>query len=553
MRHAPLILICILLGFAAGSSQNENPNRKSKNTPRLAVVIVVDQMRADHLTRFAGVYRHGLARFYRDGAVFTDAHHEHAFTSTSPGHATLSTGCFPSHHGIVNNDWFDRSLNQEMYSVQDDSTPLLGYTPYKAKNGRSPRNLLRSTLGDWMKSSNPASKVFGVARKDRAVILSVGHKADGAFWYNSDDGHLITSTYYSKTYPEWVTEFNQSGYVNRYADSIWTRLLPEEAYFLSREDSFPTEADGKHTQMPYRFAGSKDKLDKAYFSYLEDTPFIEGLIFQFAKLLVEKENMGQDEVPDLLFVGCSAADAVGHRYGPLSEEDMDYYLRLDRDLGKFFDYLDQHVGKDNYIVALSSDHGVLPLPEELARRGFPSKRYSRKELREKIARAFGSISKDHGVTRSFRKEIDDGIFLDYELARKNGISPEKLDSIVVSYLQNIDPIEGAYAARELQQNDVDKRPYIYRYRHSFYKERSPDIFLRLKPYYLLSSGFGTSHGSPYGYDTHVPLVFMGPGIQQGRHGEKVRTVDLAPTLAEILGISPESEIDGQSLVSAITN
>ena len=280
--------------------------------------------------------------------------------------------------------------------------------------------------------------------------------------------------------------------------------------------------------------------------------FLEKQFRLNSKLLVEKENLGQDEAPDFLFVGCSAADAVGHHYGPLSQEDMDYYLRLDRYLGDFFDYIDQQVGKNNYIVALSSDHGVLPLPEELARRGFASRRYSRKELRERIAQAFASISRDMGVTGSFRKDIDAGIFLDYELARENGIAPETLDSIVVSQLRNIDPVEEVYAGRELQPDGADERPSIDRYRHSYYKDRSGDIFIRLKPYYLLSSGFGTSHGSPYDYDTHVPLVFMGPGIQPGRHDEKVRTVDLAPTLAEILGISPENGIDGQSLLSVIT-
>ena len=280
MRLHRVIIVFMVLVFASLPLLHGCQINYANGAPRLVVVIVVDQMRADHLTRFAGVYRHGLARLYRDGAVFSNAHHEHAFTSTSPGHATLSTGCFPSHHGIVNNDWFDRSLNQEIYSVQDDSALLLGYTSSRTKDGRSPMNLLRTTLGDWMKSGNPDSKVFGVARKDRAVILSTGHKADGAFWYNSDDGHLVTSTYYFKAYPEWVEEFNQSGYVNRYADSVWSRILPEEVYFLSREDSFPTEADGKHTQMPYRFAGNKDKVDKAYFGYLEDTPFIEALNIQ---------------------------------------------------------------------------------------------------------------------------------------------------------------------------------------------------------------------------------------------------------------------------------
>lgn len=552
MRLRRLTIFFILLLLVISFYQSNTQIKSHLISPRLVVVIVVDQMRADHLTRFAGVYQYGLARLYHDGAVFNNAHHDHAFTQTGPGHATLSTGCFPSHHGIVLNSWFDRSINHQMYCAGDTNALLLGYPSARPKDGRSPKNLLRNTLADWMKTRYPHCKVFGVARKDRAAILSTGHKADGAFWYNDDDGHLVTSTYYYKKYPEWAKEFNGSAYVNRYADSVWSRLLPEETYFLAREDSFPSEADGEHTQMPYQYDGNKEKLDNDYYEYLENTPFVEDLHFHFAELIVEKENLGQDEIPDFLFLGCSAADAVGHRYGPLSQEDMDYYMRLDRYLGKFFDFLDQQVGKNNYVVALSSDHGVLPIPEELARRGFPSKRYSPKELRERMGQAFASISRECGITESlFKKETSDGILLNYEVAQKYGISPEKLDSIIVKNLRNVDPVAEVYTARELKNADTDEQPYVNRYRHSYHEGRSADIFFRFKPYYLFSSGYGTSHGSSYDYDTHVPLVLMGPGIRPGQYDQNVRTIDLAPTLAEILGIEPENEIDGQSLASMI--
>jgi arylsulfatase A-like enzyme len=229
---------------------------------------------------------------------------------------------------------------------------------------------------------------------------------------------------------------------------------------------------------------------------------------------------------------------------------MDYYLRLDRYLGKFFDYLDKKVGRDNYVIALSGDHGVLPIPEELERRGFPSKRYPPKELNKRIKQTFAAISQEFGASESFfKKKIGDGILLDYDLAKEYGINPEELDRVVVEHLRNVDPIVEVYTARDLQKSGGDERSYINRYRHSYYKKRSADIFIRFKPYYLLSSGLGSSHGSPYEYDTHVPLIFMGAAIQPGFYDQEDRTVDLAPTLAEILGISPDNEIDGQSSAS----
>ncbi|MFQ5631705.1 MAG: alkaline phosphatase family protein, partial [bacterium] len=363
-RTLPAILILLLLSVDLSAEKREK-NVESIAKPKLVVLIVVDQMRADHLTRFAGVYKHGFARLSNEGAVFTDAYHDHAYTVTAAGHATISTGAFPSRNGIVGNEWFDRSEKKKVYCAEDTSAALLGYPEKGAGKGRSPRRLLVPTFGDWLKSQSPKSKVFGVSRKDRAAIYGTGSKADGAFWYNIDDGNFITSEYYYHKYPEWVEAFNTSRSVDAFYGKNWQKLMPEEVYFLAREDTFATEGGGAQTAFPHSLASKSGKPDQMYYSRLTGTPFLEKLMLDFARAMVENEALGQDEAPDVLVVGCSGADAIGHAYGPLSQESMDYFLRLDRNLGDFFAFLDKKISKENYITVLSSDHGVLPMPEEL--------------------------------------------------------------------------------------------------------------------------------------------------------------------------------------------
>ncbi|MCG8608213.1 alkaline phosphatase family protein, partial [bacterium] len=387
-----------------------------------------------------------------------------------------------------------------------------------------------------------------VARKDRASIMSTGKNADGAYWYNDDDGNMITSEYYMKTYSTWVDEFNASRVVDRYFEAGWSKLKHDDIYFLAREDTFPTEADGKKTAFPYPFETSTGKPEPAYYEQLEDTPFVDQVTVEFAKAMVENENLGADAFPDLLAIGCSAADAIGHEFGPLSQESMDHFLRLDSYLGELFDYLDSKVGKENYITVLSSDHGVLPLPEELQRRGYDSKRIDGREVRAQLREVMATVAKEFEISKPLITGISGhGLIVDYEAAKEKEVDPERLDARLIAALKQLEAIEDVFTKEELRSGGVNGREYQEIYSHSYHPERAGDLMFRLKPYYLFRGGHGTSHGSPYRYDTHVPVVFSGPGIKNGWYSEKVRTVDIAPTLAKLLGLEPAQDIDGKVL------
>ncbi len=546
-----LLIATFFFSFILCSCNSLQTNQPPK--PKLVIVVVVDQMRADHLTRFSSVYKHGFARLLREGAVFTNAHHDHAYTVTAVGHATIATGAFPSRHGIVGNNWYDRKEKKSVYSCEDTSYALLGYPDKLAKNGRSPRLMLALTIGDWLKAQSSESKVFTVSRKDRAAILSAGMKANCAYWYNPDDGNIITSEYYAKTYPEWVNEFNNSRIVDEYFQAGWEKMMPEEMYSLAREDKFSAENDGQNTTFPHSFATNSPKPDITYYKALQNTPFSDDLILKFAEAIIENEKLGLDSSPDLLYIGCSAADAIGHNFGPRSQESMDHFLRLDGYLGDFLSYLDNRIGSDSYTVALSSDHGVMTLPEDLARSGIDAKRVSSREVNRKLGDEISRISKELGISEKLIiNRSNNALLVNYDAAEKKGISTEELNNLLIDRLKKIDPITDIFTRKELLNPAKNDHEYLEAYRHTFHPDRTGDLFLRFKKFHLLrTSKQGTTHGSPYEYDTHVPIVFCGPGVKNSNYSQRVRTVDIAPTLADILGIKPISEIDGRSLLPVI--
>lgn len=520
--------------------------------PKLVLVMVVDQMRADHLTRFAGVYRHGFARLAREGAQFSQAYHHHAYTVTAVGHSTIATGSFPARHGIVGNDWYDFQQAKSVYCAEDSEAKLLGYPDAKPSSGRSPRNLLTSTSADWIKASSPQSKVFGVARKDRAAILSTGKKADGAFWFNGDDGNFITSDYYGKKAPEWLEAFNSKRAVDRYLGKEWRKDRKEETYFLAREDTFASEANGVDTFFPHALEGQSGQPDKRYYARLQTSPYIEKLVLELVQDLIEAENIGSDSHTDFLFVGFSGADDVGHSYGPLSQESMDYFMHLDQYLGDFLSYLDEKVGRDNYLTILSSDHGVLPMPEELARRGFDSKRIPRDDIRRDIQNAQQEVMQELGLAGQLILRVQGySLFVNYDLAEKSSLSPAQVDQKLAATLEKIPYIAGVFTKEQIAVAGENASLLLQRAKNSYQPDRSGDLHFRLQEHYLVDNAYGTSHGSTYDYDAHVPILFIGKGIANKIIDTPVHTVDIAPTIADWLGIRPGNEIDGKSFAELI--
>ncbi len=541
-------VLFFLFGFAAALVQAQ-----PASPPKLTVVIAVDQMRPDHLTRFEKLYEHGFARLGKEGAVFLNAHQYHAQTATGPGHASISSGSYPSRSGVVGNNWFDRVTGKYVYCSEDLTVRPVGEKSDTKSPGRSPRQMRTDDLGVWLKKAHRRAKVFGVGRKDRAATLMGGGKADAAYWYSGSTGNMISSTYYMKSYPKWVDDFNAAHMLDQYFDKGWQKLLPDEAYELAREDEYPYEADGKNTTFPHLFNKTKDKPDGSFYGRLAGTPFTDEYVLKFAVELIKNEGLGADDVPDLLFVGCSAADGVGHSYGPFSQESMDHFLRLDRYLGEFFAFLDEKIGVENYIVALTSDHGVLPLPEELKRRGVDAERVNSVNLREKL----GSITEEVGEELGVKEKLilgmsGNGVLLNYDAAKPYNVSKPRLDEVFAEKLKALEEIDDVFTKAELESNKASDRPYIELYRNSYHKERTGDLMLRFKKHRLVSGQYGTSHGSPYEYDTNVPIVFWGKGIQAKQDAKEIKTVDIAPTLAELLQVKVRGKIDGESVAGSIS-
>jgi len=520
--------------------------------PKLAVVISVDQMRYDYFTRFAGLYNGGLAKLWREGAVFSNAHHDHAGTETAPGHATLLTGSHPAQHGIIANYWLDPKTNQSIYSVDDPNAALVVATDVTATAiGKSPRRLLRHTLGDWLKAKHPAARVISIAGKDRSAILMAGWDADAAYWFYPQTGDFISSRFYLDALPPWAQQWNAARRADIYFQRAWEKSRPEEEYFLSREDLFSAEGDGERTTFPHAFMSDDEtladsaqkKINPKFYQWLAATPFVDALTLDFAQQAVVAEKLGADDAPDLLLLGLKATDAVGHAYGPLSQESEDNLLRLDDELGKFFAFLDKNVGLKDCVIVLSADHGVLPLPEELRRRGFESARMLTAEATDEVKSIEKEMQAEWRTNRPILRNYLDGINLDYRVADSLGLSPAAFRERVAAKLRSLSFVSDIFTADELRANNGPGREYLDKQRRSFHPDRSADLTMQLKPYYLVSDKpHGTTHGSPYPYDTHVPLIFWSPRIPAQHIASPHRTVDLAPTLAHLLQLDLPADL-----------
>jgi predicted AlkP superfamily pyrophosphatase or phosphodiesterase len=506
--------------------------------PRLVIFISVDQMRADYLERFRNHFSGGLKRLTEEGTVFRNAYLNYAPSETGPGHAALSTGCYPSKSGILSNDWFDPATRKEVYCVEDASAEKVG----SEGGGVSPRNLEVTTLGDWLKQASPQSKVIAVSVKDRAAILMGGQHADYAFWYDSKSGHMVTSEYYTHAEPDWMRSFNGSNWIEHHVPDAWTTLHPSQYY----EGFGPDTLEGEmlwngSTAFPHLFSPRKKN------EQMRRSPYGDMLVLDFARSALQAEKLGQRTSVDLLCISLSCTDYIGHAFGPNSREMADQMMQLDVSLGSFLSDAELIVGRGNIVVALSADHAVMPLPEYTvnvshghARRIFPQT-----AVNPGIEALDQSLEQELGTTEHI---IQSDAFLNYAAALKAGIDSLKLEGRVKEGLMKLDGIADVYFRRELRDNSAPDRPFLDIVRRGYFPARGKDFLLRFCENCLIStSTTGTSHGSPYNYDTHVPLVFWGTGIQSGSVDRDVHTVDIAPTLAKILNLRCPNTVDGYPL------
>ena len=513
--------------------------------PKLAVVIVVDQMRADFLDEFAHDYSGGLARLREQGAVFVQARHDHALTETSPGYATIATGVFPSRHGLVGNEIWDRPSGQIVGAVIDPDGRMVGA---ERRSGRSPHRLLREGFSDWLKTQSPDSKSFAIAVKDRSAIALAGMHPDGAYWYDERAGRFATSSYYREELPPWVVAFNAAARVDAYYGTRWEPLYPAQHYGRADTASSLVTAGRVYSEFPHELVGESDVPDRRFYTIFRLTPFADRLALEFARQLIDAEQLGTDASSDLALIGLSAADYIGHRYGPWSAEVHDYYAHIDAYLGEFLAYLDQGVGAGEYIVVLTADHGVMPIPEQLAEQGTAAVRLHPDALLAYVEPAVAEAVRRGVVDSKPVLRYEFGVIFDFGDARVTDAQRESLQRIVAARLAQHPVVAEAFTYAQLRAGDGGESPWFGRFQRSFHPERAPDVVVLPKANQLITDRRrGTTHGSPYDYDSHVPLVFWGPGIERGRYEMPVRTVDIAPTLAGLLGIAAPEDLDGVDL------
>jgi predicted AlkP superfamily pyrophosphatase or phosphodiesterase len=513
--------------------------------PRLVVVISIDQMRADYLDVFADHYDGGFRSLRELGAVFVDGHQDYAFTQTAAGHATISSGVFPSRHGMVANEFYDRLLEQPVGAVDDPTTNLIGAGDAR---GSSPSRVQRPGLSDWLKAQSPASKVASVSIKDRAAILLGGTAADTAYWLDLQTGHFVTSDHYSSALPAWATEFNLSGSMQQYNGTVWQRLMPDEVYDISPWPELAGQDSARFRSLPRDLGARGEPPNRRYYLRLRGSPFGDLETLKFARALIESEDYGRDQDPDLLFIGLSATDYIGHRAGPYSDEMHDQMLRLDGYLEEFFNFLDAHVDSRDYVIAVSADHGAAPVPEQLPGNDVNAGRVDPDEMIEFVAPVLEAAH-----ARGDIGSIPDVYYLTGPAFRFSGEPPPpaKLDALrraVAERLLDHPSVAAVYTYDDQLNGAVDDAEWGESISRSFHPDRAADVTVRLKQNHILRpAATGTSHGSPYRYDTHVPIVFFGVGVVAGEHTERARTTDIAPTLARILEINAPEDLDGRSL------
>ncbi|MGI8566547.1 MAG: alkaline phosphatase family protein [Pyrinomonadaceae bacterium] len=537
---------------------------------RLVLLIAVDQFRYDFLERFGDLFvEGGLHRLERDGASWTRADFDNIPTETAPGHATMLTGTWPAENGIIGNEWFDRDSGKRVTSVSDETVKLFGGG--NDERASSPRRLLASTLGDELRFMTAGrSKVVGISVKDRGAILPAGRAASAAYWYSSQTGRMVSSSYYFNQLPEWVEKFNRARPADKFFGARWERLLSEAEYTRrAGEDAPAWESVGgnKTITFPHVVTGGATAPNKDFYDALNYSPFSNDLLLDFAKQAITNEALGADADTDVLSVSFSANDIVGHRFGPYSHEAMDMTLRVDRQIAALLDFVDARVGLRNTLVAFTADHGVAPVPEHAVALNLPGGRVKSSEV---VAAMRSAIKARYGregaadATADYIQTYRDGdrtrdaftnasIYFNPVALARDGISREEIERVAGEAAMTVPGIVRYYTRTQLQRGAVSPHdPLARRALHGFNAQRSGDIVVISGAFkYLPDSMITATHGSPYSYDTHVPLIMMGTGLAPGRYIQPAAPSDIAPTLAALLRSAVPSNSTGRILSEAM--
>jgi predicted AlkP superfamily pyrophosphatase or phosphodiesterase len=525
MSHAGRLLrfaLALPLTLALGTSLHAQ-----NKPPYLVVFITVDQLKPDYLDKFGSQFTGGFARLLNGGAFYTNAFHDHAITETAPGHSVMMAGRFPRGTGIMTND----------LGVNDPRAKLLGVSG----GGASPFRFRGTTLMDWMRVNDPESRALSVSRKDRAAILPLGRAKENVYWYVK--GQFTTSTYYADTLPRWVRRFNERRVPVHSAGRAWTLLLPERDY--PEPDFVAVENEGKNQTFPHSLT-SDTSLAKTQFI---EFPWMDEYTLAFAMQGLHDLNLGRGPHADLLAVSLSTNDDVGHRYGPDSREVHDEIVRLDRTLGVFLDSLFKVRDSTRIIIALTSDHGVAPFPEignppDVARRMHVDYKPLLDSARARLA--------ERGVADTLAFRFDSGVLIvNREALARRGVDADWAVEDFARRMRELPGVARVQRVQDLPKGDTIQDAITRRWLHAVPTDLPAELVMTLKPYHVWRNVLRAEHGMPYDYDAHVPVIFYGPPFRSGRQDELARVVDMAPTLARVLGVNPTEPLDGHVLWSSL--
>ena len=576
MLHTRRRLLSLALAAAAtslfGACSNTPPAAAPQQQPKLLVHIVIDGLPMRQVTGYRDqLSPDGFARFLDHGRWFSNAHYGHGHTVTAAGHSVMLTGAYPQRSGIISNEWRDPVTGEPVYNTGDAAYQYID-SPTAPLSGTSPRNLKVETLGDVLRTRSPASKVIGISGKDRGAILPAGHKGT-AYMYMSETGRFASSTYYMQAHPQWVTDFNAAKPADAFFKKTWAPLLagfdcpqvatksppPPEGATPARGGSSPAcayarsvpdgqswqIASGNGNKLPAVIGDQMDDPGPRFYGNLLASPFGDELTLAFARAAVKHEQLGQRGVQDILSVSLSSHDYINHAFGPESRLSHDHMLHLDRHLQAFFQFLDKEVGAGNYVLSLTADHGFTDTPEWAATQGRDAGRFTNGPA---LAAVNAALAARFGVGKLAWNFSASGLLLNEKLAAEKGLKFSDVEAAARDELLKLPGVEAVFTREQLLGDDKTT-PYLEAMRKSYDPTRAAQLQIVLKRNWIFSyRPGGSTHGSPYDYDTHVPLLFWGPSyVGQGEVKERVEIADLAPTLAAIAGLPAPAQAQGRDL------
>ncbi|WP_316822886.1 alkaline phosphatase PafA [Pedobacter gandavensis] len=549
MKRVYLLFSALLITCSVSMAQKKTATVSKKDfpasveRPKLVVGLVIDQMRWDYLYRYYSRYSAGgFKRLINEGFSAENTFIPYTPTYTACGHASIYTGSVPSINGIIGNDWYDPQLGRNVYCAEDTSVTSVGSTTMAGV--MSPKNMLTTTITDELRlATNFQGKVIGISMKDRGSILPAGHSANAAYWFDGQTGDWITSTYYMSQLPTWMQDYNKIKLVNKFYEKNWPTLYPIETYTQSTADDKNYEGKARGEQSPTFPHPLKLYMGKNY-EMIKSTPYGNTMTLDLAKLAILSEDLGQDNTTDFLAVSCSSTDYVGHQYGPNSIEAEDTYLRLDKDLADFFDYLDAKVGKGNYLFFLSADHGAAHVPGFMAENKLPGGTVDDGPIMKELN---GRLEDRFGLKKAIIKSMNNQIYFDHKLINNGKADFDAIKAFSIEFLKTQTGVMNAVDLNKVAASTLPE-PIKTRISNGYNARRSGDIYFILQSnYFDSSSKTGTTHGSWNPYDSHIPCVFMGWNVKPGKTNKTHYMTDIAATLASMLHIQMPSGCVGEPI------